>query len=254
MIIETHCHLDYLKNLPLEEILQKSKEANIEKIITIAVEPDNFDAVLNLAIQYEEVYFTQGVHPHDATSLNEDALNIIKERSAHPKMVAVGEIGLDFYYDNCPRDIQQSVFEKQLQLACDLNKPVVIHSREAEEETIATLSKFSKRLKRKGVIHSFTSKQNLADFAINNDFYIGLNGIITFKSAKDLRDIVKTIPLERILLETDAPFLTPAPHRGKENAPYYLPFIAQKVAEIKQVDVEVVVDQCYQNSIDLFHF
>lgn len=254
MIIETHCHLDYLKNLPLEEILQKSKEAKIEKIITIAVEPDNFDDVLNLATQYEEVYFTQGVHPHDATSLNEDALNIIKDRSAHPKMVAVGEIGLDFYYDNSPRDIQQSVFEKQLQLACDLNKPVVIHSREAEEETISTLSKFSKRLKRKGVIHSFTSKQNLADFAINNDFYIGLNGIITFKSAKDLRDVVKTIPLERILLETDAPFLTPAPHRGKENAPYYLPFIAQKVAEIKQIDVEVVIDQCYQNSIDLFRF
>lgn len=254
MIIETHCHLDYLKNQPLDQILEKSKEVGIDKIITIAVEPDNFDAVFDLAKKYEQVYFTQGIHPHDATTLTDEALGIIEQRSNHEKMVAVGEIGLDFYYNNSPRDIQIDAFNKQLELASKVNKPVVIHSRDAEEDTIKVLSNHVNNLKRKGVIHSFTSKKILADFAIENGFYIGLNGIITFKSAKDIRDIVIDIPLERILLETDAPFLTPVPHRGKENAPFYLPFIAEMIAQIKEVETQVVLEQCYQNSIDLFRF
>lgn len=254
MITETHCHLDYLKSLPLEEILQKSSQAGVDKIITIAVEPDNFDAVFNLANTYSQVYFTQGVHPHDATLLDDQALAKIKERSSHSKMVAVGEIGLDYYYDNSPRDIQREAFCQQLEIACLVNKPVVIHSRDAESDTIEILSKYLDKLQRKGVIHSFTSRPELAQFAIENGFYIGLNGIITFKSAQDIRDIVKTTPLNKILLETDAPFLTPVPHRGKENAPYYLSLIAEQIAQIKSIDLETVLKQCQHNAEELFKF
>lgn len=251
-IIETHCHLDYLKQASLEEILKSSKEAGIEKIITIAVEPDNFNKVKEIAEAHTEVYFSQGIHPHDAKLASEDAYKIIKERTTHPKMVAVGEIGLDYYYNNSPKEIQLEAFKKQLEIASNSDKPVIIHSRDAEEDTISVLKEFSGKLNRKGVIHSFTSKEILARFAIENDFYLGFNGIITFKNAKEVRDVVAITPIEKILLETDSPFLTPVPHRGKENAPFYLPFIAEKIAEIKGISVEEVRETCYQNSLNLF--
>jgi TatD DNase family protein len=254
MIIETHCHLDYLKKNPLDEVFEKSKQAGVEKIVTIAVEPDNYDDVLKLAEEHEQVYFTQGTHPHDAKVMTDEAYEVIRSRSSHPKMVAVGEIGLDYHYDNSPREIQKEVFRKQLKLACELNKPVVIHSREAEEDTMAIMGEYADSLHRKGVIHSFTSTQELADFALSKGFYIGFNGIITFKSAKEVRGVLEQVPLDRILLETDAPFLTPVPHRGKENAPFYLPHIAEKVAEVKNVPVDQVINQCNSNSKKLFNF
>lgn len=252
MIIETHCHLDYLKKNTLEEIFEKASALGVRKIITISVEPENYDTVRELAHRFEHVYYTQGTHPHDAKLMDELSYQKIQDRSSDPKMVAVGEIGLDYYYDNSPRDIQKEVFKKQLQLAAKLNKPIVVHSRDADADTMDILDIHSHDLQRKGVIHSFTAGPELAQFAIDRGFYLGFNGIITFKSANEVREIVKMTPLERILLETDAPFLTPVPHRGKENAPYYLPHIAEKVAEIKNVTLEHVLRQCYQNSINLF--
>lgn len=251
-IIETHCHLDYLKQAPLEEILASSKEAGIEKIITIAVEPANFDRVKEIAETHPEVYFSQGIHPHDAKLANEEAYQTIRRRASHPKMVAVGEIGLDFYYNHSEKNTQIDAFKRQLEIACEKNKPVIIHSREAEEDTIEVLKEYRDKLSRKGVIHSFTSKEVLARFALESDFYLGFNGIITFKNAKEVRDVVAITPLERILLETDSPFLTPVPHRGKENAPFYLPFIAEKIAEIKGLTPEEVIETCYKNSLNLF--
>lgn len=253
-IIETHCHLDYLKQASLDEILNSSREANIEKIITIAVEPENLDKVLEISEKYEEVFFSQGIHPHDAIKYNDEVGKTIQARCSHPKMLAVGEIGLDFYYNNSPKETQIEVFEKQLQIAIDEDKPVIIHSRDAEEETIQVLEKYQAKLKRKGVIHSFTSKPSLAEYALKIGFYLGFNGIITFKNAQNVRDVVEMAPLASILLETDAPFLTPVPHRGKENAPFYLPHIAEKIAEIKGVSVAEVFATCYQNSLNLFRF
>lgn len=253
-IIETHCHLDYLKNEPLETILKKSQEANIEKIITISVEPDNFDAVKELAQAHEFVYFTQGIHPHDAKLSTSEALEKIKSRVGEDKMVAVGEIGLDYHYDNSPRDVQREVFRAQLDIAIEKEKPVVIHSRDADEDMINILKEKAPKLNRKGVIHSFTSGAELAQTAIDLGFYLGFNGIITFKKAQEVRDIVELCPIERILTETDAPFLTPTPHRGKENAPFYLPFVVKKIAEIKNLPEQEVLDICYKNAINLFKF
>lgn len=253
MLIETHCHLDYLKELPLEEIRAKIKEAGITKVITIGVDPENLDKVHELSKLYPEVYYTQGIHPHDSKEASETEFQKIITRSAEAKMVAVGEIGLDYHYNNSPRDIQIKMFERQLQIACDQDLPVVIHTRDADEDTQSILKNFSSKLKRKGVVHSFTSSKELAEFVLSEGFYIGFNGIITFKKAENVQEVVKITPPAHILFETDSPFLTPVPHRGKENAPYYLPFVAAKVAELKGLDLEQLKGQVYQNSLQCFH-
>jgi TatD DNase family protein len=253
MFIETHCHLDYLKAEPLEEIRRKIKEAGITKVITIGVDPNNLDSVMALSQNHEEIYFTQGIHPHDAKEATDVEFQKIITRSTMPKMVAVGEIGLDYHYNNSPPDIQRTVFEKQLQLACDHDLPVVIHTREADDDTRDILKNFSSKLKRKGVVHSFTSSKELAEFVLGEGFYLGFNGIITFKKAENVQEVVKITPPEQILFETDSPFLTPVPHRGKENAPFYLPFVAAKIAELKGMDLEVLKAQVLKNSLNCFH-
>lgn len=252
MLIETHCHLDYLKAYPLEEIREKIKEAGIDKVVTIGVDPGNLDKVLELANTYPEIYFTQGIHPHDAKEATEVEFEKIRSRASHPKMVAVGEIGLDYHYNNSPPEVQRAVFEKQLQFAVDADLPVVIHTRDADEDTRAILKNFSRTLKRKGVVHSFTSSIELARFVLDEGFYIGFNGIITFKKAENVQEVVKVTPVERILFETDSPFLTPVPHRGKENGPYFLPHVVAKIAELKSVDEVKLREQVYKNSTDCF--
>ena len=218
MYIETHCHLDYLKELPLEEIRKKIQAAGISKVVTIGVDPGNLDKVRDLAHQYPEIFYSQGIHPHDAKEATDVEFNKIIERASDKKMIAVGEIGLDYHYNNSPPEIQRTVFEKQLQIACDQDLPVIIHTRDADDDTRAILRNFSSKLKRKGVVHSFTSTKELAEFVLAEGFYIGFNGIITFKKAENVQEVVKITPNERILFETDSPFLTPVPHRGKENA------------------------------------
>lgn len=251
-LIETHCHLDYLKAFPLEEILEKAKLSGVEKIITIAVEPANLDAALEIATKYENVFCTQGIHPHDSVKISEDDLIKVEKNSAHEKVVAIGEIGLDYHYNNSPQDIQRSMFERQLDIACRTNLPVVIHTRDADEDTLSILKNFSGKLKKKGVIHSYTSGVTLAEYALSEGFKLGFNGIITFPKAQNVRDVLSLTPINQILFETDSPFLTPVPHRGKENGPYYLIHVAQKICEIKNVSQDVLFPQVYQNTLDLF--
>jgi TatD DNase family protein len=251
-IIETHCHLDYLDQEQLAFTLQKSAETGIEKIITIAVSPGNLDTVLELTRQAPNIWGTQGIHPHEAETYTAEVDSLIRERCADERILAVGEIGLDYYYDHADRAVQRSVFEQQLQIAADLNMPVVVHTREADDDTRDILANFSGKLSRKGVIHSFTSGLPLAQFCLAEGFMLGFNGIATFNQADNVREVVAATPLEQILLETDAPYLTPVPYRGKPNAPYYLPFIAEKVAEVKQVEIEDLLQQAYRNSQALF--
>jgi TatD DNase family protein len=253
MFIETHCHLDYLKAEPLEEIRKKISQAGITKIITIGVDPQNLDKVKDLSETYEEIYFTQGIHPHDAKEATDLEFEKISKRAHLKKMVAVGEIGLDYHYNNSPPDIQRKQFERQLQIAVDQDLPVVIHTRDAEEDTKIILKNFSAHLKKKGVIHSFTSSLDLAEFVLSEGFYIGFNGIITFKKSENVQNIVKITPINRILFETDSPFLAPVPHRGKENAPYYLPLIATKVAELRNENIDLLKKVIFKNSLDCFY-
>lgn len=251
-IIETHCHLDYLKEHNLEQILAQCANANVERLISIGVSPDNLATVLQLTRAADNIYGTLGVHPHDAEKFTADTAAYIREHAQNAKIVAIGEIGLDYYYEHSDRKIQQHVFETQLQIACDLNLPVVIHSREADEDTQAILQNFSATLGRKGVIHSFTSGLALAQFAIADGYCLGFNGICTFPKAENVRDIIRITPPENILLETDSPYLTPVPYRGRENAPFYIPFVAEHVAEIKQIPLDTLLPVIYQNSLRVF--
>ena len=253
-MIETHCHLDYLKAHPLEEILRLSSEAGVSKIVTISVDPTNLDAVIALSEAHPQIYCTQGIHPHDAKECNAEVFAKIKSQAQHPKVVAIGEIGLDFHYNNSPADVQEEWFRRFLELAAESNKPVVIHSRDADELMAKFLIEFSPRLKRKGVVHSFSSGLELAQTAIDQGFFLGFNGMITFPKADNVREALKLCPLEQLVIETDSPFLTPVPHRGKENGPYFLPFVLQKMAEIKGVPPEKLSLILSQNAQRLFQF
>ncbi len=257
-IIETHFHLDMLKSLSRDEIVEKCLKQNIEKMITISTSAKNLDEVICISDTYSNIYCTQGLHPHDGKEWNENVrahlLSNLNDPTKNKKIVAIGEIGLDYYYSKSPQQEQIIAFEEQLQIAIDYNLPVVIHSRDADDDTIAVLKNFTSLLDRKGVIHSFTSGLGLAQFALEAGFYLGFNGIITFKNAENVRDALRITPPNRILLETDSPFLTPDPYRGTENAPYFLPFIAEKIAEVKSLTLENILIDCYQNSIDLFKF
>lgn len=255
-IVETHCHLDYLKDRPLAETLAQAQAVNIERLITIAVAPDNLAKVRQLVAEHDIVFGTQGIHPHDAeawtSEVEKEIQEALTEAPERQKLVAVGEIGLDYFYDNSDREIQKRVFARQLQIAVDNDLPVVIHSRDADEDTIDILRDFEDSLKRRGVIHSFTSGPGLARYAIDQGWCLGFNGISTFNKAENVRDIIRMTPLENLLLETDSPFLAPVPYRGRENAPFYIPFVAEKVAEVKDLTIEDVLRQTYRNSHRLF--
>jgi TatD DNase family protein len=251
-IIETHCHLDYLPEDQLELTLEKSHGVGVERIITIAVSPGNLDQVLELTRRSDRIWGTQGVHPHEAEHFSEETAQTLRQRVSEARVVAVGEIGLDYYYDHADRAIQRRVFEQQLQIAADCDMPVVIHTRDADEDTRAILANFSPLLARKGVIHSFTSSLALAEYCLSEDFMLGFNGIATFNRADNVREVIAATPTAQLLLETDAPYLTPVPYRGKTNAPYYLPFIAECVARVKEQPVEQLLAVAYKNSLDLF--
>ena len=251
-IIETHCHLDYLSGDELAGTINKSRDVGVEKIITIAVSEENQAVVREIAESDPNIWCTQGLHPHEAASWSAAFGQELRSNAAHPKVLAIGEIGLDYYYEHADPNTQIAAFEGQIAIAVEHNKPVVIHTREAEEDTKTVLSSVSTALSKKGVIHSFTSSLDLAEFCLSEGFYLGFNGIATFKNAENVREVIRKTPIERILLETDAPYLTPVPYRGVPNAPFYLPFIAQTVADLKQVSVEELLSVTYQNSLDCF--
>lgn len=251
-IIESHCHLDYLEETELPAVLEKSRSVGVEQFITIAVSPGNLARVRELTRLDPAIWGTQGIHPHEAACWDDAVETAVRTGAVDERIVAVGEIGLDYYYDHAERGLQRRAFEAQLETAAELDMPVVIHTREADDDTRAILQQFSRTLARKGVIHSFTSSLALAEFCLGEGFMLGFNGITTFNAADNVREVVAATPVERILLETDAPYLTPVPYRGKPNAPYYLPFIAERVAQVKQMEVEELLRQVYGNTQTLF--
>ena len=251
-IIETHCHLDYLDAEELEAELEIARDHGVERIVTIAVSPDNLATVRRLAATHAKVYCTQGIHPHEAEKFDNSVGESIREGATDPRVVAVGEIGLDYYYDHADRGVQRHVFAEQLRLASDLDLPVVIHSRDADDDMRAMLAEYLPGLRRRGVIHSFSSGLGLAEFALDAGFMLGFNGMVTFNKADNVREAVALTPPDRLLLETDAPYLTPVPYRGRRNGPRYIPFVAEKVAAIKSMDIETLLTACLRNSERLF--
>ncbi len=250
MWIDVHTHLEMLEK-NATDVLAAAKLQNVNRMITIGCHPDDFDKVCSIAEQNSPfVMATVGVHPHEAkfyTQAIEDKMRALSEK---PFIVGLGEMGLDYYYDHSDRAVQRAIFHKQMQLAADLDLPVQIHTRDAEDDTIEELKKWSGKVR--GMLHCFSGTQKLADAALEIGWYISLSGVITFKTAEPLREVVKTVPIDRLFIETDAPFLAPIPMRGRKNEPAYIVHTAEKVCELKNVSAEVLSAQLEKNVKTLF--
>jgi TatD DNase family protein len=248
--IDVHCHLNFLDVSP-EQAVEQARAAGVTRLVTIGTCPDDHGEVLRLVDTFPEtVYGTLGVHPHEAQLFNDEVERFIRTHAIHPKIVAVGEIGLDYYYDNSPRDVQREAFRRQLQMALDLNMPIEIHTRDAEADTIEILQEFNGRIR--GLVHCFTGTQWLADEALKLGLNISMSGVVTFKKAEELRRVCESIPLERLHVETDAPFLAPVPKRGAKNLPEYVVHTAELVASLKGVTLTELAAQTRVNALEIF--
>ena len=249
MFIDSHCHIYYdAFNSDIEDVIIKAQDAGVEKLICIGVDLESSESSINLANKFENVYATIGFHPHESKLAEPDFLNILSSMSEDPKVVAIGEIGLDFHYNHSDSDIQRKVFIQQLELAKSINLPVVVHSRNADNETFEDISSIQNS---RGVIHCFASDLEQAERIIQLGYYISFTGLITF--VKELVEVVKKTPLNKILIETDSPYLSPIPFRGKRNEPKNVIEIAKKIAEIKKVDLEIIERETTHNTLQLFN-
>jgi TatD DNase family protein len=252
MLIDSHAHLEMPEfKKDLEAVIQRAKESGIEYIFTVGTEKKDWKRALEIANSYLSIYAILGVHPHNAKEIDDQTYPMLKELCRSGKVKAYGEIGLDFFRNLSPRDIQLKRFREQIGLAKELGLPIVVHDREAHQETLGIL-KSEKAEECGGIIHCFSGDFEMAKVCIDMGFYISIPGSITFKNAAGLREIVKKIPLEFLLVETDAPFLTPVPFRGKRNEPSYVRYTAQKLAEIKNIPFEKVAEVTTENALRVY--
>ncbi|MDR7869663.1 MAG: TatD family hydrolase [Tissierellaceae bacterium] len=252
MFIDSHSHLDDERFDGDRDILIKSlKDNNVDLVINIGADLETSINSVELADKYDNIYATIGVHPHSASEVTQETLNQFREMAKNKKVVAIGEIGLDFYYDNSPRDLQRKWFKEQLKLAKELNLPVVIHSRDATKETFDII-KEAQDGTLKGTLHCFSGSVEVAKEYIKLGFYISLGGPVTFKNARVTREVAEAVPLDKLLIETDCPYLTPEPYRGKRNEPMFVRYVAEKIAEIKNITIEELAEHTSRNTRELF--
>ena len=252
MIFETHAHYDDEQfDMDRETLLSSIPEQGVGTIVNVSATYASCQRVVDLVQKYPFMYAAVGIHPDEVGSLNEERFQQMKELCKQEKVVAVGEIGLDYYWDNESHDLQKEWFVRQLDLARELNLPVLIHSREAAADTMEIMKQHGQGLK--GVIHCFSYSKEMAAEYVKMGFYIGVGGVVTFKNARKLKETVQEIPLTSIVLETDCPYLAPVPYRGKRNNSAYIKYIAEGIAGIKGVSYEEVVEQTEKNARDLYN-
>ena len=256
LLIDSHCHLNY-DYLPksLEEVLTEARLAGVEALITIGTDLASIGEIQAISEKYPYIYHTVGVHPHDAIVLKPDDMPALEQAGRHSKCRAIGEIGLDYHYDHSPRETQKSVLKMQLDLARQLGLPVVIHSREGEEDLLQALTEYSRQLPAgaiPGVIHCFSGSVTFGQACVDLGFYISFSGILTFKKADEVRTAAQLYPLDKILVETDAPFLAPIPYRGKKCEPSMVKLTALKLAELRGISFEEVAQVTTANSKRVF--
>jgi TatD DNase family protein len=254
MLIDSHCHLDFEDfGAEREEVLARARRAGVGGMLTICTRVTEFPAVRALAEANGDVWCSVGIHPHEAASQPETDAARLADLAAHPKVVGIGETGLDFFYDHSPRDRQEAVFRAHCAASRETGLPLIVHTRDADDEVAAILREESRGGRLRGVIHCFSSGRQLAESALEIGFYISLSGIVTFKKAEELRTVARDIvPLDRLLVETDAPYLAPVPYRGKRNEPSYVVHTAALVAELKGVSPEALADATTANFFRLF--
>ena len=248
--IDVHAHLEMLETQPLET-LKAAEEAGVVQLITIGCHPQDNRRVVEIArAHHPKVFCTVGVHPHESLHWNDDIEKETRSFLSEPFVIGIGETGLDYYYDHSPREQQKTVFRRQMEIAQEVGLPVEIHTREAEPDTVEILKEYQGKVR--GLIHCFTGTEDLARKCLDLGYNISFSGVITFKNAEPLREIVKFVPLDRLHVETDAPFLAPVPQRGKKNIPAFLVHTAQLVAELKGVSPETLSQQVFKNVQNLF--
>jgi TatD DNase family protein len=252
-LIDTHCHLDWNSfDADREAVIDRAAQAGVTRMITIGVDGPSSRRAIEIADRYEAVYAAVGVHPNDCAEFDAATLADIRSLAQHPKVVAIGEIGLDYYWHKVEHDVQARAFRAQLELAAELNKPVIVHSRNAALDVMTILEEFAKRADYAGTLHSYFDDFTIAQRAFAVGFYIGVTGPLTFKKAEREREIIKQVPLERVLIETDAPFLTPVPHRGERNEPAFVKHTAETLARVRGQSIEEVARQTTHNAEKLF--
>ncbi len=251
MLIETHAHLYFDQfDEDREQVIQRADEAGVKRIINIAVDLETSRHCIELTEKHEGLFATTGIHPNDSTKLDSSSLGELRELSRHQKVVAIGEIGMDFYWDRCPVEVQERAFREQIGLAKEVGLPIVIHNREASREIVHVLkSEGTDGLS--GVFHCFSDDKKAAEEVLDLGFHISFTGNLTFKKSR-LPEVAEMVPLDKLLLETDCPFLSPEPKRGRRNEPAHVVFIAQKLAEIKSVTFEKITEITTSNAKRLF--
>lgn len=261
---DTHCHLDFERfDEDRKEVLTRAWDAGLVKILNPGIDLETSEKAIQLAEQYpDQITAAVGIHPNYGSNWSEETLPTLRKLAAKSGVVAIGEIGLDYYRQYTPHDLQQSMFREQLNLAAEVNLPVIIHNREATSDLMQILEEWVNDLResnhplaeRPGVLHSYSDNLATAQNGIALNFYLGIGGPVTFKNALDKKEIVREIPLDSILLETDAPYLTPHPHRGKRNEPAYIPLIAAEIARLKETPLEQVAKTTLENANSLFQW
>lgn len=253
MIFESHAHYDdEAFDEDREELLTSMQENGIEYIINVCAAADELDKTISLTEKYPFIFGAVGVHPDDAGKMNDEILNKIKELCQLDKVVAVGEIGLDYYWDKESHEIQKKWFEAQMEVARQEKLPFIIHSRDAAEDTLTMMKGLRAGEMSGGVVHCFSYSREMAREYLDMGLYIGIGGVVTFKNARKLKEVAAYAPLDQILLETDSPYLAPVPNRGKRNSSLNIPYIAREIAQIKNISYEEVVEQTSRNAKRLF--
>ena len=232
MLVDSHCHLDFPEFAPdLEAVIGRAGEAGVGTLLTISTRLDKFDGVRAVAERFANVYCTAGIHPHEAKDAPEGASEALLRLACHPKVIGFGETGLDFHYEHSPRDLQERAFRAHIAASRAAGLPLVVHAREADRDVLRILREEYHQGAFSGLLHCFSSGRELAEGAIEIGFYVSFSGIVTFKKAEEVRAVAKAVPLDRILVETDAPYLAPHPNRGKRNEPAFTALTAAKLAE-----------------------
>lgn len=254
MLVDSHCHLDFDDfNEDRAETIQRARDAGVATMVTICTRVTRFEEIRAIAESDSDIWCSVGIHPHQAEEEPVVSVEDLVTRAAHPKVIGIGETGLDYYYDNSPRDLQQSSFRTHIAAARETGLPLIVHTRDADDDMADILEDEMGKGAFPGVLHCFSSGRRLAERALDIGFYISLSGIVTFKNAQDLRDIAQDVPVDRILVETDSPFLAPIPNRGKRNEPSFVVDTAAKVAELKGLDSHALSMASTENFFRLFN-
>ena len=253
MLVDSHCHLDYLeRDGDLDEAVERARQAGVGTIVTICTKVSEFETIKRIAERYDDIWCTVGIHPHEAATEPQVTTAQLLEMAQHPRVVGIGETGLDYYYEHSPREAQKNSFRTHIAAARESGLPLIVHTRDADDDTMEILAETYADGAFPGLIHCYSAAPEVAEKALKIGFYISIAGIVTFKRAEELQLTAAGLPEDRLLVETDAPYLAPVPKRGKRNEPSYVAFTAEKLAELRNDDASRIATVTTDNFFRLF--